>query len=286
MGISADPLNKSIGQLPQGSNFPPLENSKSKELVLAMASIFTSIFMLPVDRIFAKKIVGQLVTKTVLYQIAKQPFLGVAPRLTNSVTGSCLTFGTAAIFHEQLKKKYPNAPYETFAISLAGGTVIEKAITSPLATLLLRMQIQDKKFFNVLTEIFHSQRPIKSLYAGTTVLLIRDFLYVPVCIPLAEKLKATFSTSHSSSLTLFFQSTLAFSFSGTAASLLSHPFQYIGISQKNNPHPIRQIFAKTFRERGVLGFYRGFKLSTGRLFLYNCFFGSAIYLGERLFKRC
>lgn len=250
-----------------------------------MCSIFTSIFMLPADRIIAKKIVGQLITKKVLYGIAKQPFLGAAPRLTNSVTGSCLTFGSAAIFDEQLKEKYPKAPFGTSSMALAGGTVLEKAITSPLATLILRMQIQDKKFFIALTEIFRSQRPIKSLYAGTSALLIRDLLYVPVCIPLAEKLKATFSTSHSSSLTLFFQSALAFSFSGTAASLLSHPFQYIGISQKNTPHPIRQIFAKTFRERGVLGFYRGFKLSTGRLFLHNCFFGSAFYLGERLFKR-
>jgi|GEM_PF-1731467 len=285
MVVSTDSFNKSVGQLSQGSDFPPLENLKSKGLVLAMCSIFTSLFMLPADRIIAKKIVGQLITKKVLHEIAKQPFLGAVPRLTNSVTGSCLTFGSAALLHEQLKEKYPKDPFGASAMALAGGTVLEKGITSPLATLTLRMQIQDKKFFIALTEIFRSQHPIKSLYAGTSALLIRDLLYLPVSIPLAEKLKATFSTSHSSSLTLFFQSALAFSFSGTAASILSHPFQYIGIQQKNNPLTVRQIFAKTLSESGVFGFYRGFKLSAGRICLYNCFFGSAISLGERLVKR-
>jgi hypothetical protein len=191
----------------------------------------------------------------------------------NSFMGSCLIFGGSAVFHGHLKEKYPMAPLWTSALALAGGTVLDRFVTTPLGTLGLRMHTQDKTFFTTLQEIFSSHRPWRSLYAGTPALLMRDLLYLPVCIPLAENLRSSFSKHNPSSLTPFFQTTLAFFISGTAASTLSYPFQYIGVMQKNYPLTVKQVFAKTLKESGCFGFYRGFKLATGRMALYNCLFG-------------
>lgn len=285
MEISEDALDRSIGQLAQEGSFPPEVNPKSKELIRATSSIFTSLVMLPADRVIAKKIVGQTITKETLHEIAKKPFLGAAPRLMNTFMGSCLIFGGSAVFHGQLQQKYPMAPLLTSAMALAGGTVLDRVITTPLGTLGLRMQTQDKTFFTTLQEIISSNRPLRSLYAGTPALLIRDLLYLPVCIPMAEKLRSSFSNNTASSLTPLFQSTLAFFVSGTAASTLSYPFQYIGIMQKNYPLTAKQVFAKTLKESGCFGFYRGFKMAIGRMGLYNCLFGSAISIGERLTNR-
>jgi hypothetical protein len=49
--------------------------------------------MLPADRVVAKKIVGQMISRETLREIAKKPFLGIASRLTNAFLGSLLTFG-------------------------------------------------------------------------------------------------------------------------------------------------------------------------------------------------
>jgi hypothetical protein len=55
MEISEDAVDRSIGQLAQEGNFPSEVNPKSKDLVRATSSIFTSFLMLPADRIIAKK---------------------------------------------------------------------------------------------------------------------------------------------------------------------------------------------------------------------------------------
>ena len=44
------------------------------------------------------------------------------------------------------------APLWTSAMALAGGTVLDRFVTSPLGTLGLRMQTQDKTFFTALHE--------------------------------------------------------------------------------------------------------------------------------------
>jgi len=151
----------------------------------------------------------------------------------------------------------------------------------------LRMQTQDKSFILAFQETVSSQRPWRSLYAGTPALLIRDILYLPICIPMAEKLREVSLNNNSSPLTDFFKSTAAFIVSGTAASMLSYPFQYIGVVQKNGATPltIRQVFVRTRRESGFFGVYRGFGMATGRIALYNCLFGGAISIGERILNR-
>ena len=149
----------------------------------------------------------------------------------------------------------------------------------------LRMQTQDKTFIKVLQETISSPRPIRSLYAGTPAFLIRDLLYLPICIPLAEKLKK--ASQSNNGLTEFFKSTFAFTISGAAASALSYPFQYIGVVQKNSSTPLtmKQVFNKTRKESGFFGIYRGFGVASARIALYNCLFGSAISLGERILNR-
>ncbi|HEY5235060.1 MAG TPA: MC/SLC25 family protein, partial [Rhabdochlamydiaceae bacterium] len=260
---------------------------KSREVIRATSSIFTSLMMLPVDRMVAKKIVGQVINRETLQEIAKKPFLGIAPRLTNAFLGSFLTFGGSAAFHGPLEQRYPMAPILTSAMALAGGTMLDRVVTAPLGTLGLRMQTQDKTFFTALHETICSERPLRSLYAGTPALLMRDLLYLPVCIPMAEKLRGVSTNNNPSPLTEFFKSTLAFTISGTAASTLSYPLQYIGVEQKNTSTPLtmKQVFAKARKESGLFGVYRGFGMATGRIALYNCLFGGVISLGERLVNR-
>ena len=84
MEISEDAMDRSIGQLAQEGSFPPEVNPKPKERIRTTSSIFTSFLMLPADRVIAKKIVGQTITKETLHKIAKKPFLGAAPRLMNA----------------------------------------------------------------------------------------------------------------------------------------------------------------------------------------------------------
>lgn len=280
-------IERSIGQLSQAENFPLFgkSNPKSQEVIRAASSIFTSLMMLPADRLIAKKTVGQLITRETLKEIAKKPFLGLAPRLTNSFLNSLLTFGGAAAFKEPLQQKYPLSPSLTSALALAGGTVLDKVVTAPLGTLGLRMQTQDKTFIKALQETISSPRPIRSLYAGTPAFLIRDLLYLPICIPLAEKLRG--ASQSNNRLTEFFKSTFAFTISGAAASVFSYPFQYIAILQKNSSIPLtmKQVFNKAKKEGGFFGIYRGFGIASARIALYNCFFGSAISLGERILNR-
>jgi hypothetical protein len=282
-------VNRSVGQLSQEGNFHSFEktNSKSREIIRGTSSIFTSLMMLPADRVVAKKIVGQVITRDTLREIAKKPFLGIAPRLTNAFLGSCLTFGGSATFQEPLQQKYPMSPMLTSAMALAGGTVLDRALTAPLGTLGLRMQTQDKTFFKTLQETIRSQRPIRSLYAGTPALMIRDLLYLPICLPLAEKLRGASQNNKPSPLTEFLKSTLAFTFSGTIASALSYPFQYIGVMQKNTSTPLtmKQVFNMTRKESGFFGVYRGFGVASVRIALYNCLFGGAISIGERILNR-
>ncbi len=294
MGISEfKEVNRSVGQLSQEGNFPlfdPLSdkaNPKSQEIIRATSSIFTSIMMLPVDRVVAKKTVGLEITRETLREIAKKPFLGLIPRLTNAFLGSLLTFGGSALFLGPLQQKYPMSPILTSAMALAGGTMLDRVVTAPLGTLSLRMQTQDKTFFTVLHETIRSGRPLRSLYAGTSAMLIRDLLYLPICIPLAEELRGATPKNNPSLLIEFFKSTLAFTVSGTAASVLSYPFQYIGVVQKNSPISltIKQVFTKARKANGIFEVYRGFGIATGRIALYNCLFGSAISLGERLVHR-
>ncbi len=280
-------VDRSVGQLSQAENFPLFGkgNPKSQEVIRAASSIFTSLVMLPADRLVAKKTVGQLITRETLREIAKRPFLGLAPRLTNAFLNSLLTFGGAAAFQEPLQQKYPMSPSLTSAMALAGGTVLDRVLTAPLGTLGLRMQTQDKTFIKALQEAISSPRPIRSLYAGTPALLVRDLLYLPICIPLAEKFRG--ASQSNNRLTEFFQSTLAFTISGAAASALSYPFQYIGVVQKNSSTPVtmRQVFNKARKESGFFGIYRGFGVASARIALYNCFFGSAISIGERILNR-
>jgi hypothetical protein len=271
-----------IEQLPQESMHP---FEKSGDVNRTISSIVTSVLLLPIDRMIAKKTVGQEITRETVRDIAKKPFLGAAPRLMNSFLGSCLTFGGSAAFHRELKEKYPATPLFTSALALAGGTVMDKIITAPLGTLVVRMQTQDKTFSTVFREAMGSQKPLRSLYTGTPSLLIRDLLYLPVSIPLAEKLRSSFPKEHSP-LADFVKSTTVFALSGTAASTLSYPFQYMGLVQKDFAKPLsmRQVFAKTRRENGFFGLYRGFGMASGRIALYNCLFGGAISICEHLSK--
>lgn len=282
-------IDRSVGQLSQEGNFHLFEkaNSKSREIIRGTSSIFTSLMMLPADRVVAKKIVGQAITRETLREIAKKPFLGIAPRLTNAFLGSLFTFGGSATFQGPLQQKYPMSPMLTSAVALAGGTVLDRVLTAPLATLGLRMQTQDKTFINALQETISSPRPIRSLYAGTPALLMRDLLYVPICIPMAEKLRGASSNNNRAPLTDFFKSTLAFTVSGTIASVLSYPFQYIGVVQKNTSTPLtmKQVFNLARKESGFFGVYRGFGIASVRIALYNCLFGGAISIGERILNR-
>jgi len=276
---------RAIGQLSQEGGFPPFEsiNPKSREFIKTVSAIFSSIVMLPIDRITAKKAVGQPITQKVVLEIAKKPLEGGAARLTNSCLGSALTFGGSAALYPHLQHIYPTTPLVSSALSLAGGSMLDRLLTAPLATLALRMQTQDKTFSMALHETLESKTPWRSLYTGTPSLLIRDFLYLPICIPLAETLKGCFRSNKHSPLTDFFKSTLAFTVSGTAASALCYPFQYMGLMQKDSPHLVsmKHVFLKTVRENGFFGFYRGYKLATLRIALYNGFFGGAVSLGER-----
>jgi hypothetical protein len=88
MGISNfKEVDRSVGQLSQEGNFPlfdPLSekaNPKLQEIIRGVCSIFTSLMMLPVDRVVAKKTVGLEITRETLREIAKKPFLGLTPRL-------------------------------------------------------------------------------------------------------------------------------------------------------------------------------------------------------------
>ena len=275
---------RSIGQMSQEGSFPPFDgiNPKSPAFVRALSAIFASTMMLPVDRIAAKKIVGQPITRRVVLDIAKKPLEGGIPRLTNSYVGSSLTYGGSAALYPHLRNLFPTSSLLT-PLSLAGGSLLDRIVTAPLATVVLRMQTQDKTFFNTLFEILDSKTPWRSLYTGTPSLMIKDLLYLPICIPLAEKLRNLSPTDKPSPLIDFFRATLAFTIGGIAASAVSYPFQYIGLVQKDSLVPLsaKQVFAKTLKENGFFGFYRGYKLTTLRIALFNSFFGGGISIGER-----
>jgi hypothetical protein len=279
---------RSMAQLPQEGGFSPWGNinPKSLELLRATSAIATSFFMLPVDRIVAKKIVGQKINRDTLREIAKNPFLGATPRISSAFLSSFLTFGGSAVLQERFEQKYPTTPLVATALALAGGSAIDRLITSPLGTVVVRMQTQNKTFSKVIHEAVESKSPSRSLYRGTPALFIRDVLYLPVCIPLAEKFKSLFPSS-SSPFIEFFRSTVSYIVSGTMASSICYSFQVIGLIQKDSAVSIsmKEVFQKIVRENGLRGMYRGFGFSTLRLALYNCFFGGGIALGELLTKR-
>lgn len=279
---------RSAGQLPQEGSFPPFDriDPKSKQFIRTLSAIFSSTLMLPIDRIAAKKTVGQSITPQVVLEVAKSPLKGGIPRLTNSFMGSFITFGGSAALEPAFDQLFPASPRLASALSLAGGATLDRVITAPLATVVLRMQTQDKTFFAALTEITASQNPRKMFYAGTPALVTRDVLYLPICILLAEHLRNFSLINRPSPLLELFTSTLAFTIGGTVAVSLCYPLQYIGVVQKDFPTSItaEQVAKKTLSENGVLGFYRGYKLATVRIALFNSFFGGGIVLGERLVK--
>jgi len=278
--------HRSMGQLTQ-EGFAEI-NHKAGALVRGISSIATGIIMLPVDRIVAQQTVGKF-TRASLSDIAKRPFLGAIPRLMNAFLGSFLTFGGSAAFHAPLQERYPHAPYTISALALAGGSLLDRIVTTPLGTLGLRMQTQNKTFMETLRETIRSGRPWRSIYAGTFAMMLRDVSYLPVCIPAAEKLTSLFAKNNgnSSYFTQFVASTAAFVASGTAASFFSHPLLRIGLMQKDSPTPIsmKKVFTNTLREHGPFGVYRGFKAATGRMAAFNFVFAGAISLGEHIVKK-
>jgi hypothetical protein len=280
---------RSVGQQSQDQHVGYAEkiNPKSRELVRGTASVLTTVCMLPIDRLIAKKVVGQGITRETFYTIIKKPFLGAIPRLINTSISSFFTFGGSAAFYGPIQRKYPNSPFLTGALSLAGGTILDRIVTAPLGTLGLRMQTQDKTFLITWHEACRLNSPLRSLYAGTSALLLRDILYLPISIPLAEKFRSSFANNNSSPLTELVRSTLAFVASGTVASIISYPFRYIGLVQKDSltSISIRQVFIKTCRENGYSGVYRGFGMAIGRIAFFNLLFGATISVGERIAKK-
>jgi hypothetical protein len=254
-----------------------------REVIKGASSIFSSFCMAPVDRLVAAKTVGNKITRAYLCEIAHQPFLGACPRLFNQFVGTVLTFGMAAALNKPLEQKFPHHPVAVSSLALAAGTLLDRITTSPMTTLGFRMQTQKKGLGEVFREIVKTGRPWQSMYAGTSALMIRDLCYFPICIPLAESINRFFAKKREPSLAL---STASFIASGTAASCLSYPWQYIGMIQKDSLAPISalKVIKNTWQERGFLGFYRGFGINLGRLAFLNLLFGASISLVESFLK--
>lgn len=254
-----------------------------KEIIKGACSIFSGVCLAPLDRIVAIKMKEKKIKREHLCEIRKKPFLGAGPRLMSQSLGSLFTFGGAAALHAPLEHQFPDHPTAVSSLSLAGGTLLDRIITSPLTTLGFRMQTQGKDLRMIFCEVMKTGRPWSTLYAGTPALMLRDLCYLPVCIPMAEYMNRSFSKKKEPNL---FVSTLSFIASGTIASFLSYPWQYIGLMQKDSLVQIsaRQLFCKTFHEQGLLAFYRGFGATLGRMSLFNLLFGGSIALVERFTK--
>jgi len=254
-----------------------------KEAIKGACSIFSSICMAPVDRLVATTMIGKKINREHLCEIAKKPFLGAGPRLMSQSLGAFFTFGGAAALQTPLQQHFPHYPTAVSALSLAGGTLLDRILTSPLTTLGFRMQTQGKDLGEIMRETLKTGKPWKVLYAGTPALMMRDLCYLPVCIPMAESMSKFYSEKKEPSL---FASTLSFIASGSIASVLSYPWQYIGLMQKDSLErvSVRKLFCKTLHERGPLGFYRGFGITLGRMAFFNLLFGGTIALAERFVK--
>ncbi len=257
---------------------------KIREIIKGACSIFSSVCMAPLDRIIATKMVGKKrITREYLCEIAKKPFLGAGPRQLSQALGSFFTFGGAAALHTPLEHQLPQYPTAVSALSLAGGTLLDRIVTSPLTTLGFRMQTQDKNLRAIFRGVMKTGRPWRTLYAGTPALMMRDLCYLPVCIPMAETMNRFFSPKKEPTL---FMSSISFIVSGSIASILSYPWQYIGLMQKDSLEQVsvRKLFCKTLHERGPFGFYRGFGVTVGRMSIFNLLFGGSIALVERFVK--
>jgi hypothetical protein len=258
-------------------------NPKIREIIKGACSIFSSVCMAPLDRIIAVKMIGKKITREHLCEIAKKPFLGAGPRQLSQSLGALFTFGGAAALHTPLQHQLPQYPTTVSALSLAGGTLLDRIMTSPLTTVGFRMQTQGRNFGEIFREALKTGRPWRTLYAGTPALMMRDLCYLPVCIPMAETMNRFFSPKQEPTL---FMTTLSFIASGSIASILSYPWQYIGLMQKDSLEQlsVRKLFCKTLHERGPSGFYRGFGATLGRMSIFNLLFGGSIALIERLVK--
>ncbi|MBS0648340.1 MAG: hypothetical protein JSS10_03835 [Verrucomicrobia bacterium] len=254
-----------------------------REVIKGTSSIFSSLCTTPIDRIVAAKMTGKKITRTYLCEIAHQPFLGAGPRLMSQSLGTLFTFGTAAALYAPLEQNFPHHPIAASSLALAAGTLLDRITTSPMTTLGFRMQTQEKRLGEVFQEILKTGRPWRSLYAGTLTLMIRDLCYLPICIPLAEYINRFFAKRKEPSLAL---STATFIASGTVASCLSYPWQYIGMIQKDSLVPISamQVIKNTWTQRGFLGFYQGFGINLGRLAFLNLVFGASVSLVESFLK--
>lgn len=253
-----------------------------REVIKGASSIFSSFCMAPVDRLVAAKTVGKKITRAYLCEVAHQPFLGAGPKLLNQFIGNIFIFGTAAALTNPLQQQFNN-PMAASSLSLAAGSLLDRMTTSPMTTLGFRMQTQKKQFAEVFQEILKTGKPWKTMYAGTSALVIRDLFYLPVFIPMAEAINRFFGQRKDPSLVL---STASFIASGTVASCLSYPWQYIGMIQKDSLASISafKVIKNTWQKRGFLGFYQGFGINLGRLTLVNFLFGASISLVESFLK--
>lgn len=193
---------------------------------------------------------------------------------------SRLTAFVKDVYFRIQQEKIPNYSSIELTRCSTGGILLDRFFTSPLIALGFRVQMEEKNFVQVFKDLKASKTPIKALYAGTRPLMIRDLLFLPVFVPIFDKMRQGYFPQLLQPASELGKATITAAYYGTLVSLLSCTWQYF------NPLPVKTSLKKalttTFQEHGFR-FYRGLKSPTHRITMISCLFNGFIAGFQQLF---
>ena len=268
--MSINGTNSSCLESNQSAIHNSRENSPFQNII---QGTFLNFIMSPFDRVVSKLSAGQSLNAEQLKNIAKRPMLGAGTSTASLPVGSLISWSSSSYFNKRLSEYLPSFPGFVAAVSSAGGTFLDKLITSPLSTISSHMQREDKSFSTVIREIVFKKRPVRTLYAGAPSVLARDLVYMPICLPAAEYAQ----NSTSSPSNEYSRTTSSPMFTATATTFLNYTWHYLSPLTTD---PTSRLF-NTFREHG----FSLFKMrAPSRIGLVQGFLGGICAGTEQFFR--
>ncbi len=202
-------------------------------------------------------------------------------------------FSKKPLFFNQAKEWYSQkmgerniTSYPPFAFTKysVGGIFLDKLITSPLIALGFRVQTEGIDLKKAIQDVAVSKNPFKTIYAGTSTLMMRELVYLPFFFPMIDLTRRTlFPKMLESPSNRLLQASTESIYYGGLTTILNCAWQYF----KPLPLPVisvKKVVTDSYYEDGIWKCYRGFKTPPGRMLLINCLYSGVIAGMQQMIK--